>query len=166
MANAIEPGMSDREKAIALWRQETTHRYHFGTADRDVKTPVKVFNVYGYNTCGDDSNCMAGLWRTAGLKVCPDRVMGHCITQVYYEGCWHLMDGDQHSIYLLRDNVTVAGERDLARDHDLANRELPYGPIMSDWRTARMNASLFGIDDDRTHPGVRSEEHTSELQSH
>lgn len=134
VANAVEPGMSDREKALALWRQETMHRYHFGTADRDVKTPVKVFNVYGYNTCGDDSNCMAGLWRTAGLKVCPDRVMGHCITQVFYEGRWHLLDGDMHSIYLLRDNETIAAGREVARDHDLIKRSHVHGILSEDSR--------------------------------
>ncbi|MDQ1329103.1 MAG: hypothetical protein QG641_2392, partial [Candidatus Poribacteria bacterium] len=62
VTSAVEPGMSDKEKAIALWYQETKHRYHFGTDDNEVIDPVKVFNVYGYNTCGNDSICLAGLW--------------------------------------------------------------------------------------------------------
>ena len=33
--------------------------------------PVKVFNIYGYNTCGNDSICLAGQWRKAGLRVAP-----------------------------------------------------------------------------------------------
>ena len=40
--------------------------------------------------------------------------MGHCITQVHYDGRWNLLDGDMGPFYLLRDNVTIAGERDLA----------------------------------------------------
>src|SRR5262249_20926034 len=76
-------------------------------------------NIYGYNTCGNDSICLAGLWRKAGLTVAPARLVGHCVSQVFYEGGWHLMDGDMHSIYLLRDNQTVAGEQDLGRDHDM-----------------------------------------------
>ena len=79
---------------------------------------MKVFNVYGHNTCGNDSICLAGLWRKAGFKVAPARLVGHCVTQVFYDGSWHLLDGDMHSIYLLRDNETIAGEQDLVRDHD------------------------------------------------
>src|SRR5438105_5993869 len=81
VAGALRPGMTDREKAIALWRLQTTHRFHATTGDAEVNDPFKVFNVYGYTTCGDDSVCLAGLWRTAGLKVRPARVVGHCITQ-------------------------------------------------------------------------------------
>jgi hypothetical protein len=83
---------------------------------------VKIFNVYGHNTCGNDSISLAGLWRKAGLKAAPCRAVGHCISQVFYDGRWHLHDGDMHSIYLLRDNETVAGEQDVMRDHDLIKR--------------------------------------------
>ena len=122
VAGALRPGMTDREKAIALWRLQTTHRFHASTGDAEVNDPVKVFNVYGYTTCGDDSICLAGLWKTAGFKVRPARVVGHCITQVYYDGRWNLLDGDMGPFYLLRDNVTLAGEQDLVRDHDLLKR--------------------------------------------
>jgi len=121
-AAVVEPGMTDAEKVWALWYQQTTHRYHFSPADREVKNPVKVFNVYGYNTCGDDSNCLAGLWRQVGLKVSPARLMGHCISQAFYDGDWHMLDGDEGCIYLRRDNQTVANCHDVARDHDLIKR--------------------------------------------
>jgi hypothetical protein len=88
---------------------------------------VKVLNVYGHNTCGNDSICLAGLWKTAGLKVAPARLVGHCVTQVFYDGGWHLFDGDMHSLYLLRDNETIAGEQDLVRDHDLIKRTHTQG---------------------------------------
>jgi len=68
--------MTDREKAIALWQFQTTHRFHATTNDAEVNDPVKAFNVYGYTTCGDDSICLAGLWKTAGFKVRPARVVG------------------------------------------------------------------------------------------
>jgi len=141
---AVEPGMSDKEKAIALWYQETRHRYHFGTDDNEVIDPVKVFNVYGYNTCGNDSICLAGLWHKAGLKVTPARLMGHCVSQVFYDSRWHLMDGDMHSIYLLRDNETIASEYDLARDHDLIKRSHVHGILFPDNRsTNEWEAALY-----------------------
>jgi hypothetical protein len=141
---AITPGMTDREKAIAIWRQETQHRFHFSTWDQEDNNPVKVFNLYGFNTCGDDSMCLAGLWRRAGLRVRPARIVGHCVSQVYYEGKWHLMDGDMHAIYLLRDNKTIASEHDVVADHDLIKRSRTHGILAPDSRqTSEWEASLY-----------------------
>jgi hypothetical protein len=77
---------------------------------------------------------MAGLWKKAGLKVAPARIVGHCATQVYYDGGWHLFDGDMHSMYLMRDNQTVAGEQDLVADHDLIRRTHTQGILQPDGR--------------------------------
>jgi hypothetical protein len=144
VAKALRPGMTDREKAIALWQLETTHRFHATTNDAEVNDPVKAFNVYGYTTCGDDSICLAGLWRTAGFKVRPARVVGHCITQVQFDGRWNLLDGDMGPFYLLRDNQTIASEPDLVRDHDLVKRTHTHGVLDADSRAdAEWSAALF-----------------------
>jgi acetyl esterase/lipase len=144
VAGALRPGMTDREKAIALWRLQTTHRFHASTGDAEVNDPVKAINVYGYTTCGDDSICLAGLWKTAGFKVRPARVVGHCISQVFYDDRWNLLDGDMGPFYLLRDNVTLAGEEDLVRDHDLLKRTHTHGILDADSRTAaEWSAALF-----------------------
>lgn len=144
VATAVEPGMTDREKAFALWLQEIRHRYHWGGDNAELGDPVKVFNIYGHNTCGNDSICLAGLWRRAGLQVTPARVVGHCITQAYFDGRWNLFDGDMHSLYLLRDNQTVASEQDLVRDHDLVKRSHTQGILNPERRaTDEWEASLF-----------------------
>jgi hypothetical protein len=136
VARAIEPGMTDPEKATALWWQEVQHRFHNDGDNNELGDPVKVFNVYGYNTCGNDSISLAGQWKKAGLKVAPARLVGHCVTQVFYDGGWHLFDGDMHSIYLLRDNKTIAGEQDLVRDHDLIRRTHTQGFLQPDRRAS------------------------------
>jgi hypothetical protein len=144
VAGALRAGMTDREKAIALWQLQTTHRFHATTGDAEVNDPVKAINVYGYTTCGDDSICLAGLWKTAGFNVRPARVVGHCITQVNFDGRWNLLDGDMGPFYLLRDNATVAGEPDLVRDHDLVKRTHTHGILDADRRTdAEWSAALF-----------------------
>ena len=79
-------------------------------------------------------SALAGQWRKAGLKVAPAHLVGHCVTQVFYDNAWHLMDGDMHSIYLLRDNETVAGEQDLVRDHDLIRRTHTQGLLQAESR--------------------------------
>ena len=73
--------------------------------------------------------------------------MGHCVTQVYFDGRWNLFDGDMHSMYLLRDNQTVAGEQDLVRDHDLVRRTHTQGilnPTTGDRRVGGLHLRLRG----------------------
>ncbi len=135
IAGAITPGMTDKEKALALWFQEIRYRYHFDGNNAELGDPIKVFNVYGHNTCGNDSICLAGLWHKAGFKkVAPARCMGHCISQTFFDGRWNLLDGDQHTIYLLRDNETIANDQDIARDHDLVKRTHTQGILLDDNR--------------------------------
>lgn len=140
--SAIAPGMSDAEKAFALWFQQIRHRHHSAGDNDELGDPVKVFNIYGYNTCGNDSISLATLWRHAGLKVAPARALGHCISQVFYDNRWHFYDGDMHCVYLLRDNETVAGEQDLVHDHDLIKRTHSKGILMPDnwWDGPGMSA--------------------------
>ena len=145
VAAAVTPGMADAEKAFALWFQEIRHRHHSPGDNNELGDPVKVFNIYGYNTCGNDSISLATLWRAAGLKVAPARALGHCISQAFYGNRWHFYDGDLHSVYLLRDNETVAGEQDIVRDHDLVKRTHSKGILMPDtwWSDQEMPAMYF-----------------------
>jgi len=150
-AAVLKPGMTDGEKARALWWQEVRHRFHLEGDNNELLDPVKVFNVYGYNTCGNDSICLAGLWRKAGLKVAPARLVGHCATQVFYDRAWHLLDGDMHAIYLLRDNETVAGEQELVRDHDLIRRTHTQGILQPDARAGdERESSIYVFEGDVT----------------
>ena len=132
VASAIVPGMTEAEKAFAIWFQEIRYRHHSPGDNNELGDAVKVFNVYGYNTCGNDSICMAALWSKAGLKVAPARALGHCISQAFYDGGWHFYDGDMHSVYLLRDNSTVAGEQEIVQDHDLIKRTHSKGILLRD----------------------------------
>jgi hypothetical protein len=142
---AVRSGMSDRERAIAIWRRETTHRFHAGADDPgEMHDPVKVYNVYGYDTCGDDSICLASLWHAAGFDVAPGRLLGHRTSHVFFDGRWNFLDGDLGPCYLLRDNATIASEPDLVRDHDLLKRSHPYGVLDPDGRAENEgNAALY-----------------------
>ena len=90
-------------------------------------------------------SALATLWRKAGLKAAPARALGHCISQAFYDGGWHFYDGDMHSVYLLRDNQTVAGEQDIVRDHDLIKRTHSKGILFLDawWSEPDMCAMYF-----------------------
>jgi hypothetical protein len=149
VGRAVTPDMTEKEKALALWFQEVQLRFHQGGADgTELGDPIKVINCYGFNTCGNDSICLAGLWHTAGIKkVAPVRTMGHCISQVFFDGRWNLLDGDQQVIYLLRDNETIANELDVVRDHDLIKRTHAEGILVPEDRgMAEWEASAFVFD--------------------
>ncbi|HEX7901483.1 MAG TPA: Ig domain-containing protein [Planctomycetota bacterium] len=148
VAAAVAPGMTDAEKATALWHQRIKYRYHFGASDASEEADlVKSLHIYGYNTCGHDSMMMSELWKQAGLKSAPARGVGHCISQVFYDGKWHLYDGDMKSVFLNRDNETVAGEQDIVRDHDLIKRTHSQGILLPDNRGSNeWMAALYGFE--------------------
>jgi len=148
VASAITPGMSDAEKAAAVWWQRIKYRYHFGVADASEEGDVvRNIYIYGYNSCGHDSMMMAELWKMVGLKAAPARGVGHCISQVFYDGKWHLYDGDMKSLYLGRDNESVAGEQDIVRDHDLIKRTHGQGILLADNRGSdEWGAAVYGYE--------------------
>ena len=148
VASAVTPGMSDKEKAMALWFQQVSRRFHRGGYGGDLGDPVLVFNVYGHNVCGQDAQIMGAYWQKVGLKSAPVRLVSHAIAQVQYDGGWHVMDGDLDSFFLLRDNETVASDRELARDHDLIKRTHTYGITLADTRRIdEAYAAMFVCED-------------------
>ncbi|MBM3500554.1 MAG: hypothetical protein FJX74_18010, partial [Armatimonadetes bacterium] len=139
----LPPDASDSERARAIWELHRHHRFHATTGDDECLDPVKVLNIYGYTLCGDDAQVVADLWRAAGLRTRRGRPQGHCTTEVFYDGGWHLLDGDENIICLLRDNETIAQEADVVRDHDLMKRTHTYGILAGESRqTDEFSASL------------------------
>ncbi|MDP6038184.1 MAG: hypothetical protein QGG64_06510, partial [Candidatus Latescibacteria bacterium] len=129
LSNIIDDGMSDAEKARAIWKFSCKHRYHYTCADDEVKDTIKMLNCYGYTLCWDEAYTVANLWQAAGLKIRRGYPHGHCTTEVYFDDAYHLLDSDEHLLYLLRDNKTIASEEDLSRDHDLVKRGHAYGVL-------------------------------------
>ncbi len=152
VAEVVRPDMSDREKALRLWWFQVNHRFHATTGDEENNDEIKVLNVYGYTLCGNDAEVLGHLFQAAGLRVRPGHPTGHCTTEVFWGGRWHLLDGDENIIVLLRDNHTLAGEEDIVRDHDLMKRTHTYGILRPDSRqTDEFSASLY------TYEGPRRE---------
>ncbi len=145
VCDLIDDGMSEAEKARAIWEFARRHRYHNTTADDEVKDTVKMLNVYGYTLCWDEAYTVSNLWQAAGLPVRRGVPHGHCTTEVFYDGTHHLLDSDEHLLYLLRDNATVAGEEDLARDHDLVKRGHAYGVLSRENRQSDESAAALFV---------------------
>jgi hypothetical protein len=114
--------MTDAEKARAIYEHLRHQRFHATTGDLEVRDPVKLYNIYGYALCGDNAPALMDLWRVAGLKVRRGFLTGHCISEVWYEGDWHVLDADEQVVCLKRDNETIASEEEIVHDHDLMKR--------------------------------------------
>ncbi|MEA3365721.1 MAG: hypothetical protein U9Q79_08790, partial [Candidatus Hydrogenedentes bacterium] len=75
--------------------------------------------------------------------------------EVFLDGAYQFIDIDQDCFFLDRENIRPVSGDVCARDHDLAKRELAYGPTLSSWEAAQNNAALFGVDDGRSPMGTR-----------
>lgn len=130
IANSVVEGLSsEREKALAIFYFYITHRYHKGNGDNTAQGDVsQAMNVFGFNTCGNSTLCISDLLDKVGIHNCIfSHCPGHVAPQVFFEGSYHTLDGDQATFMLLRDNYTLANEADLVRDHDLIKRVHQYG---------------------------------------
>jgi Putative Ig domain/Transglutaminase-like superfamily len=127
--------MSDAEKARAIWEFVRRRRFHATTGDLEVRDPVKMLNVYGYALCGDNAAVLMELWRTVGLPARRAYPIAHCVSEAWYDGGWHMLDGDESVLFLDRDNHTILPENAVAQDHDLSKRayQSEYLPALYDY---------------------------------
>ncbi len=141
---------TERDKARTIWEFQRTHRFHACTWDGECNDAVKVYNIYGYTLCGNDAQVISDLWKAAGLKTRRGYPVGHCVAEAFYDGEYHLLDGDEHVICLRRDNDTIASEAEVVRYHDLMKRTHTYS-ISSPERpeTDEFSASLYGYEGER-----------------
>jgi hypothetical protein len=91
LAGVIKPGMSDEQKAIALYDFYRQMVYHYRNMPES-RNPIKCINVLGNTLCGSQSTCMKGLLAAAGLKVRIVSHPGHTFYEVFYDGKWHGYD--------------------------------------------------------------------------
>jgi len=147
LAGILKPGMSDAEKALAIWAftasievQGHENNRRVGILLPDVRShpsrnsfrergdPVKAANCYYCSGCQYGATTCAVLARCAGLParcvwMCPfDQYENHCVAEVFYDGRWHLLDPEARAFYLEADNRTLASYESLHRQPELAAR--------------------------------------------
>ncbi len=154
VAEATRGYTAPADRARAIWEFRRRSRFHACTWDGECSDMLKALNVYGYTLCGDEACVINDLWKAAGLATRRGYPVGHCVTEVFYDGAYHLLDSDEHVICLKRDNRTIASEEDVVRDHDLMKRTHTYSILSGeDRQTDEFSASLYG------HEGKREGDH-------
>jgi hypothetical protein len=118
-----DPGLdTDEEKAFALWEWVLFKRFQRSPSGRRAVNPIAGLNGYGYGVCGHTAAWLKGLGKAAGLQVRIHEIWGHTINEFYYNGAWHMLDGNAKHYYLNHDNLTVASMKQLEDDQDLVRR--------------------------------------------
>jgi len=177
-------GKTGEELAVAIWEFIVDERegvYHFWPAleratGRTVWDPLKILNCFGCAICGQNANLLAVLWKAAGFKSRICGIKGHVVPEVFYEGAWHLLDGDLKAYHRKHPPAhgEIASVADCAADPTLVSgQQNPSRPFYLPDRSPEKMAALYDVDpgggppfDDRAHtmdfilrPGERLERH-------
>jgi len=89
--DVCKPGMSDEDKAIAMYNFYRQMVYHYRNLPES-RNPVKCVNVIGNTLCGSQATCMVALLENAGVKARVVSMPGHTFYEAYYGGKWHGYD--------------------------------------------------------------------------
>ncbi len=122
IADTVKGFRTDAEKAIALCYLFEGTRFQRANADRHSVNPVVLLGSYGYGICGNSAAAQSALAAKAGLRSRYWEINHHTITEVFFDGGWHMMDANVPVFYLKRDNWTIASLADLEDDPDLVGR--------------------------------------------
>jgi hypothetical protein len=94
----IREGMSDRDKALAAFKTKVMFAYQdappreYLQEAQCVHDPIKTFNVYGYGMCCCASSNIEALARYVGLDARGWAIKAHSVSEVSWDGAWHLLD--------------------------------------------------------------------------
>ncbi|MPY90357.1 MAG: hypothetical protein GEU99_20850 [Luteitalea sp.] len=124
VAEITRDAKTDEEKAMAMWSWVLHTRFQRAPDDRSALHPVRAMNGYGYGICGHTSAWMKRLWTAAGLQARVHEIWGHTVSEAFYDGAWHMLDGNGRVFYLDRDNRTIADVATLERDKWLIERTI------------------------------------------
>jgi HEAT repeat protein len=150
VAAITRPGMTDEQKALAVWRYCWEHLYHWPAPQEEgrskheldvVYDAVKLFNVYGYTYCFAARAPAEALCQAAGLEARSAGIGGHLIWEACFGGRYHYIDSDQRGFSRLPDGAIAALEdyRGRARELVLA----PKGPSTPFFPSVRLPRMIY-----------------------
>ncbi len=152
LSEVLTEGMTDEQKAHAIWRVFKESFYHYNAAEgakvngviqSDLYDPIKMLNCYENNGCSTHAINLATLWQAAGLEVDVwNFAYTHWISQVRYDGGFHMLDADMRVFYPRESDGKPASIEECVADRDLIRKTHHYGDF-----------SKAGADDDAAHGG-------------
>ena len=131
----IKEGMSDRDKALAIWECMVSHQFQdsppheFLNNEGAVQDAFKMMNVYGYSYCGVVANEITSLAREVGLKARINTISGHVVPEIWWEDGWHMLDASLINFFVFKDQPADAVNGKFSKA--LTNYKVPNGKIAS-----------------------------------
>ena len=117
----IKPGMTDEQRAKALWtaavkyRHQTIPANEYISGEWEVHDPVKIFDVYGYCMCCCCSSLLEALNRLDGREARGRILNGHSVPEVKYNDTWHMFDCSLITLFPNPENGDIAGVDDISK---------------------------------------------------
>ena len=119
VAQRIQPGWSEEQKAIALWQTMVEGRRHDWPPHNEAMSAVKLIGVYGYGFCSHAAYALAELAQAAGLSARIRHARGHhVVTEIRTGDHWSMFDADG-AVYYRRPDALIASVEDLQRNPEL-----------------------------------------------
>src|SRR5687768_4942716 len=119
----IKPGMTEKEKAIAVWQSMVMFRHQanppneYCGVENTPCDPIRTFNVYGYNMCNGASAGVIQLARHAGLEARGWAITSHSVAEIKVDGKWGLFDTSLIN-YFERPDGTIVGVEEISKTCD------------------------------------------------
>src|SRR5438046_1097073 len=88
-----------------LERRQTSPMILHGTALTD---PIRQFNDYGYTMCSTISGINCSIWDAMGFTTKYWDISNHTVSEVEYDGGWHMYDNSMTAIYTRHDGRSAA----------------------------------------------------------
>jgi hypothetical protein len=110
----IKDGMSDRDKALAIWESLVAHQFQdsppseFLNNEGTVQDALKMMNVYGYSFCGVAANEIVSLARYVGLEARIFTIRTHVVPEIRWDDQWHMLDASLINFFVVRDQPADA----------------------------------------------------------
>ena len=161
----IKPGMSDKEKALAVWKTVVAYQHQnqppkefLHSPGDNVVDPIKMFNVYGYSYCSVHAAHVAALARAVGLKSQNRSIVRHNVAEVFFDGQWRLLDASLVNYFLKPDGSIASVDEIIAATGEFYHKHphLKNNPTGLDqfrkdgkWKTegpALLNSSFYNAE--------------------
>ena len=121
-ASVVRPGMTDAEKAWAIW--ELVGRITYRMSLHAASDPLELVNAYGYGYCSTVNRLAPALWQAAGLRARGVRLHGDYNCEVFHDGSWHLLSAYLRTYYPRVDGDGAASAEELVADPGLVERNV------------------------------------------
>lgn len=117
------PESGPEAKALALWGFTSNYLKADQPPDYSLNksqfnNPLALFNTLGYGNCGNFASALTILADQTGLQSRRVDLVGHAVTEIFYDQKWHMFDANL-GIIIRNNDGSIAGVDDIFNNREL-----------------------------------------------